>query len=117
MNLSQTIRRLSQQTSWNKLFVYQSSQFRLLKKLYALNGLEICMTAPACPEQYEIYRGEDRVGYYRLRHGEFTVEYPDCGGELLYEATPNGDGIFDEDERLIYLTKALRLILKRLEYN
>lgn len=64
-------------------------------------------TCYACPEQYDAYDGDRRVGYLRLRHGNFTVECPDAGGTLVYHATPNGDGIFDNGERDHYLRFAV----------
>jgi hypothetical protein len=92
----------------------QSAQLPLIQKLYARNGLEIKLTSYACPEQYEIFKDDKQVAYYRLRHGAFRVDIPDCGGNTIYEAEPKGDGIFDNDERLVYMTKALRELLKHL---
>ena len=68
----------------------------------------------ACPEQYNAYLGGKQVGYLRLRHGAFSVDFPDCGGETIYEASPAGDGIFADDERDYYLRFAVDAILKRL---
>ena len=42
------------------------------------------LTCSACPEQYDAFVGARKVGYLRLRWGEFTVEHPDCGGEMIY---------------------------------
>lgn len=50
------------------------------------------------------------VGYLRLRHGHFRAEAPEFGGETVYEAWPEGDGIFDEDERIYRLTTAILCI-------
>lgn len=78
-------------------------------------------TCEACPEQYDAFimrNGEkEQVGYLRLRHGYFSVEYPDFRGELLYEAGPKGDGMFDSDEREFYLNEAKNAILKRINQN
>lgn len=113
MNLVQQMRRLSQQSiGWKKSFIGQDGQQSLIKKLYANNGLEIKMTCGACPEQYEVFKNGNQVAYYRLRHGEFRVHIPDCGGETIYESFPNGDGIFDDDERLRELTNAMKAVLK-----
>jgi hypothetical protein len=68
---------------------------------------ELVLTCSACPEQYDVFLAGEQVGYLRLRHGFFTVEYPDCGGEIIYEAQPNGDGLFDSDERAFYLDEAM----------
>jgi hypothetical protein len=67
-------------------------------------------TCYACPEQYDAYDGDEKVGYLRLRHGSFTVESPDCGGTLVYSASPLGDGIFEDDERDYHLRFAVDAI-------
>ncbi len=113
MNLIQTFRRLGQQmTFWKDSYAVLMAQIPLITKLYAKNGLEIKLTCGACPEQYDIFKDGELIGYYRLRHGEFRVDYYD---KTIYEGAPNGDGTFDTDERLIYLTKAMRAILNELE--
>jgi hypothetical protein len=68
---------------------------------------KLVQTCGGCPEQYDVFLGEEQVGYLRLRHGNFTAEAPDCGGTYVYEAHPRGDGIFEENERLKYLTEAV----------
>ncbi len=73
------------------------------------------LTCGACPEQYDAFWGDRQVGYLRLRHGEFRVDVPDCGDETIYEAEPNGDGQFDDDERETYLTAAKEAIVQHLE--
>jgi hypothetical protein len=47
------------------------------------------------------------VAYFRLRHGTFRVDVPDCGGETIYIANPKGHGIFNMDERVHYLNEAI----------
>jgi len=77
---------------------------------YAIHGLKFVLTCGACPEQYDVINGRgQRVGYVRLRWGRFTVDYPDCGGELCYQFVfdDRWKGCFDSDEqRMDYLTKA-----------
>lgn len=74
--------------------------------------INLIMTCGACPEQYDaIYQGKT-IGYLRLRHGHFSVDYPDCGGETVYSANPKGDGIFESEERDFYLNKARKAIKK-----
>ena len=80
---------------------------------YEINGYRLDRTCFAFPEQYDVYIGDEQVGYLRLRHGEFYADYPECGGETVYTASPNGDGIFDLDERMQYLTAAIDAIDKR----
>lgn len=78
--------------------------------------LELIRTCHACPEQYDVKLDGKQVGYLRLRHGSFTAEYPDCGGRLVYQANPKGDGIFESEERDLYLRKALEAIAKEVSY-
>ena len=68
-----------------------------------IDGLKFVRTCFACPEQYDVYKGEEQVAYVRLRHGHLTVDVPDAGGDCILDANPKGDGIFDNDERESYL--------------
>lgn len=76
--------------------------------------MKLVQTCTACPEQYDVYDGKKQIGYLRLRHGHFTVYYPNVFGELIYEANPNGDGIFEDDERKDYLDAAKKAIATRI---
>ncbi len=67
-------------------------------------------TSGACPEQYNAFIDGKQVGYLRLRHGSFTVECPDSGGELVFSASPQGDGAFTLFEREQYLKAAKKAI-------
>jgi hypothetical protein len=73
-----------------------------------IHGYYLERTCFACPEQYDVYDNKDQqVAYLRLRHGGFTATVPDVGGELVYQACPKGDGIFEDNERVKYLTEAI----------
>ena len=72
---------------------------------------KLIQTCGACPEQYDVYRGDDKVGYLRLRHGYFRAE---CHGEVVYEAHVKGDGLFEEDEREQHLNLAVTAIKAKL---
>jgi hypothetical protein len=37
-----------------------------------IGGLDFVLTCSACPEQMDVYRLGQQVGYLRLRHGHFT---------------------------------------------
>jgi hypothetical protein len=74
-------------------------------------------TCDSCPEQYDAYYGDKLIGYLRLRHGHFTVQYPDVGGRCVYEAYPEGDGEFDNHERLGYLFMAETALLREIKRN
>jgi hypothetical protein len=71
--------------------------------------VKLIQTSSGCPEQYNGYINDECVAYLRLRHGYFRVEYKD---EVVYTARPNGDGIFEDDERDKYLEEACQAILK-----
>lgn len=76
-----------------------------------INGYKLVLTCPACPEQYDVFDNDGKkMGYLRLRHGWFRADAPVCGGDTVYESHPNGDGIFDDDEREPELTKAVEAI-------
>jgi hypothetical protein len=104
-------------SGWAYSAAMLDAQSALIEILYARYGLTIKLTCGACPEQYEVFKDGVQVAYYRLRHGEFTVNFPDVMGEEIFSAEPNGDGTFDENERLKYLTKALRAVVLNLEKN
>lgn len=76
-----------------------------------MNKLKLIQTCSACPEQYDVYSKDEHVGYMRLRHGFF---YAECNGIRVYEANPNGDGIFEINERDKYLNEACQAILNEL---
>ena len=76
-----------------------------------IHGYKFVLGCFACPEQYDVFDTNDtQVAYLRLRHGKFTVECPDIGGDIVYMASPEGDGIFKPDERMQYLTTAAEKI-------
>lgn len=82
---------------------------------YASLGLMLEKTGGMCPEQYDVYDiNMKQVGYLRLRHGSFRVDYPNCGGDTIYEASPRGDGVFEDNERGFYIAEALQAIVKRM---
>lgn len=80
-----------------------------------INGLTLIQTCNACPEQYDVFKGNRKVGYLRLRHGHFTASYPDVRGECVYSAYPRGDGMFEDDEQEEYLTAAVKALKKRIK--
>lgn len=79
-----------------------------------INGYQLKLTCEECPEQYDVFKDGNQVGYLRLRHGKFTVETPKCSGGMVFQALPAGDGSFYKDERTFYLTEAIKAIDKSL---
>lgn len=82
---------------------------------YCDKGIKLVLTCGACPEQYDAYHGDKKVGYLRLRHGYFAVTYPWVDGELLYDDYPHGDGMFEGYERKFYLDKAIEVIKAKIK--
>jgi hypothetical protein len=76
-----------------------------------MSKFRLNQTCGACPEQYDVYRGDEQVGYLRLRHGYFRAEaFVNCERKTVYEAYPRGDGIFQSEERDFYLNQACKAI-------
>jgi hypothetical protein len=77
--------------------------------------IKLVRTSVAVPEQYDAFDASgEQVGYLRLRHGRFRVDVPTNGGRTIFEASPRGDGIFDDDERDFYLQQACDAIASKL---
>lgn len=75
-----------------------------------IDGLELRVTCESHPEQYDVYDGDTQVAYFRLRHGYFSADVPSCGGKRVFEAEPNGSGLFDDDERQGFLEAAVKAV-------
>ena len=82
-----------------------------------IKGYDLHLTCGACPEQYDVFKDDEQVGYLRLRHGYFYAEYPDVGGVEVYHSSPKGDGVFYDDERMTELTKAIDAIDNHIKNN
>lgn len=71
-------------------------------------------TCGACPEQYDVFLGEERVAYLRLRWGFLGVEAFGPGGQEHVAGWNLGDpyqGSFETDEqRAEYLSRALAAV-------
>ena len=81
-------------------------------------GFRIELTLGSFPEQYDVYKGENKVGYVRLRGGWLTLEYPDCDFEEIYahEFDDKYKGEFkDNEERAEYLTRILISLNARIQ--
>ena len=76
------------------------------------HGFTLIQTCDCVPEQYDVYKGKQQVGYLRLRHGYFYASQ-EPGGEQLYDAEPDGDGMFEDYERDYYLDRAVEAIKRK----
>lgn len=69
-------------------------------------------TCGGCPEAYDVYVDDEKVGYLRLRHGYFRAE---CYGTVVYSTDEcRGDGVFEPHERDRFLEEAVRAIHKNM---
>ena len=64
-------------------------------------------TCFAAPEQYDVYRGNAKVGSIRVRNGCLTAE---AGLATVYDAAVKGDVRMTEGERYSQLMAALQAI-------
>lgn len=78
-----------------------------MKEERTILGYRLVPTCGGCPEQYDVFMGETRAGYMRLRWGHFRVDLGGNGGPCVYAASV-GDGLTgnfpDEEERERHLT-------------
>lgn len=77
------------------------------------DSIRLVKTCNGCPEQYDAYSGSRKVGYLRLRYGQFTVRVPSHEGMVVMSANAKGDGEFEDDERENYLSMAKQMIAAR----
>lgn len=72
--------------------------------------MRLVLTCGACPEQYDVFDGGEQVGYLRLRHGYFAAYRHVTSDHPVYEAYPDGDGVFMPNERDGYLAAAVKAL-------
>lgn len=72
--------------------------------------VELRQTCSASPEQYDMYVEDENIGYFRTRHGYFTVEYL-LNGTQVFASGIKGDGGFDSDERDFFLKEGIKAVL------
>jgi len=82
-----------------------------------VDGFKLVCTSMACPEQYDVFHGERKVGYLRLRHGRFRADCPDAHQETVYSSNTKGDGGFADEERDEHIGKALEKIREWMTRN
>lgn len=71
-----------------------------------IKGLDFKKTCDACPEQYDVFKDGNQVGYVRLRWGGLSCRYPNHEGDEIYSESFQDawKGCFDDDnERNKYL--------------
>lgn len=75
-----------------------------------MTHFHLVQTCEACPEQYDAYLDGGKVAFLYLRHGLFFVECPCPGGREVFRARPQGDGIFEWQERDGFIRQALEAV-------
>jgi len=85
-----------------------------IRQIRYIKGYELQLTCSACPEQYDVFNNQNIMcAYLRLRHGWFYAAVPDVGGKIVYQTkSSDGDGCFEDNERLKYLNRAIIAIDK-----
>lgn len=94
----------------------------VITKTVATYNFEFHETCGACPEQYDVYLEGKQVGYVRLRWAYLRCDYPDVGGETVYEYGWDGkdalDGYLgefpDDEQRDFHLEKIAQSIYNRI---
>ena len=78
-----------------------------------IQGYKLKMICEACPEQYDVFKDGEQVGYLVFRYGRFLAETNAYGGEIVYEAlVKNGD--FPKNKNNPHLKAAIKAIDKSL---
>lgn len=67
-----------------------------------LSKFQWYQTCEACPVQFDIYHNDDRIAYFRFRHGVLTIynyEGDEIGDNLIYldETTYEGSYLSQEE--------------------
>lgn len=86
-----------------------------------IDGLKFKLTCYACPEQYDVFKGDKQVAYIRLRWSHLKVHYPDIGGEIIYDfefSENEMQGCFyTEKQRDFHLKEIAKRINEKLDLN
>jgi hypothetical protein len=86
---------------------FDMTQDQLSRRVDSVLFLNTCA---GYPEQYDIYLDGKQIGYFRMRHGSYSVTCPDVLGKSVLRVSTGdnfGHGEFDtEEERSEGLAKA-----------
>ena len=84
--------------------------------------LKFVKTCSACPEQYNVFLGDQQVGYVRLRWGTLRVDFPshqhESGSKTIYRHyfEDSMKGCFDDKKEYLkyrgYISKAIHKALR-----
>lgn len=80
--------------------------------------MRLIKTCVSCPEQYDVYEGDQKVAYLRLRWGYFYASMKGPLGKGVYGVEIGGSltGQFEsEEQRQYHLNLAMEAIKKELD--
>ena len=86
------------------------------KDEYTIDGVKFTRTCMACPEQYDVTKGGQEIGYVRLRHGILNAEYTYGDKDEFVYARRYEDarGRFEsDDERKVVLQRIANILKLR----
>jgi hypothetical protein len=74
----------------------ESRQTREWPEDMHINGYKLVCTCMACPEQYDVFKNESKVGLLEVAPRQVQGRLPGRGGKTVYESKTEGDGIFED---------------------
>jgi len=80
-----------------------------------INGYKLVCTCDCCPEQYDVFKDGEQVGYIRYRCGFFQVDTPSCMKTNLIGEDRGGE--FESAIESEWLIEAIEAIDKHLQKN
>lgn len=98
----------------NERIIIMNYNYRNLIPSQLESNLRLVQSSGACPEQYEMLYNDDEIALLHLRYGHFRVF--NSRDQILYEAYPAGDDVFENNEREFYLTMGQLAVLEHLGY-
>jgi hypothetical protein len=84
-------------------------------EVFEIGEFKFEVTCIACPEQYDIFKDGNLVGYARLRHGRFSVRMPNSQGKVVFTDLIND--FQSRNQRIEYLEKAANAIQHALDQD
>ena len=85
-----------------------------------IDEFELKCTCYAYPEQYDVFKEKEQIGYIRIRYGKLSCRIPDHNGKSVYNFVFNDiwkGEFYDEKERKLYLNECVDAIKNTLKWN
>lgn len=86
---------------------------------YQFGDITFIQTCLACPEMYDVYKGETKVGWLRLRYSTLRFKLYDKDKTILYKKLIGDEsdmiGQFkNEADRMYYLNDVVTTIMEKI---